>query len=123
MPDFIRRKYRNLIADDRFSEILTGSAWALTARLASTGMGLAVSVIIARFYGAEVVGVVAVLQSFLLLATIFTLFGTNTSLLRLIPEHLVRYSPTSAFKVYRKTQFLVIIVSLFTGGFFFSAPI
>ena len=119
MPDYIRRKYRNLIEDKRFSEILTGSVWALSARLVATGMGLAVSIIIARFYGAEVVGIVAVLQSFLLLATIFTVLGTNTSLLRLIPEHIVRYSTTSAFRIYRKTQFMVIIVSLFTGALFF----
>ena len=31
------------------------------------------------------------------------------------PEHLVKYSATSSFKLYRKTQFLVIVVSLITG--------
>lgn len=85
----------------------------------ATGLGLITSVIVARFYGAEVMGIVAVLNSFLMLATIFTVLGTNTSILRLIPEHLVKYSPTSAFKVYRKTQYMVIGVSLVTGALFF----
>ena len=57
-----------------------------------------------------------------MLATIFTVLGTQTSILRLIPEHLVKYSPTSAFKVYRKTQYMVIGISLVTATlFFFSA--
>ena len=119
MIDLLKNKFHNLISDKKFSEILTGSAWALSARVLATGMGLISSIIIARFYGAKVVGIVAVMNSFLLLATIFTVLGTGTSILRLIPEHLVKYSPTSAFRVYRKTQFMVIIVSLITGSFFF----
>jgi O-antigen/teichoic acid export membrane protein len=119
MLPFIKQKFQNLISDQKFSEIFTGSVWALSARVLSTGFGLVASIIIARFYGADVVGIVAVIQSFLLLATIFTVLGTQTSLLRLIPEHLVKYSPTSAFRVYRKTQFMVIGVSVATGTLFF----
>lgn len=112
----------NLISDKKFSEILTGSVWALGARVSATVLALVSSVIIARFYGAEMVGVVAVVNSFLILATTFTVFGTNTSILRLIPEYLAKYSPTSAFKVYRKTQYMVIGFSLLTGTlFYFSA--
>lgn len=121
MISIIKQKLHNLISDQRFSEILSGSAWALSARVAATGLGLVASIIIARFYGAEVVGIVAVIQSFLMLASIFTVLGTKTSLLRLIPEHLVKYSPTSAFKVYRKTQWMVIAVSVITGTLFFLA--
>jgi len=117
--DLIKRKIKNLTSDQKFSEILTGSAYALSARVLATILGLISSIIIARFYGAEVMGIVAVLTSFLLLATTFTVLGTNTSILRLIPEHLVKYSHTSAFKLYRKTQYLVIGVSLLTGTLFF----
>ena len=120
MLNRIKRKINNLTSDRSFSEILTGSAWALLARVAATCLGLASSVIIARVYGADVVGIVAMVNSFLMLATIFTVMGTNTSLLRLIPEHLVKYSPTSAFKIYRKSQFMVIAASLVTGTLFFS---
>ncbi len=119
MHDFFSRKYRALVKDERFAEILAGSAWALAARVAATAMGLAASVIVARYYGAAVVGIVAVVQSFLLLATVFTVLGTGTSLLRLIPEHLIKYSPTSAFFIYRKTQLMVVFVSIATGTLFF----
>lgn len=122
MIAILRRKLNNLTADKKFSEILTGSVWALSARVLATGLGLISSIIIARFYGAEVMGILAILNSFLLLATIFTVLGTNTSILRLIPEHLVKYSPTSAFNLYRKVQYLVIGVSLIIGTLcFFSS--
>jgi O-antigen/teichoic acid export membrane protein len=86
MLHFLKRKVHNLISDDKFSEILTGSAWALSARVFATGLGLVFSIIVARVYGAGMIGIVAVINSFLMLVTIFTVLGTNTSLLRLIPK-------------------------------------
>jgi len=77
----------------------------LSAHVIASGLSLISSIIIARFYGADVMGIVAVIYSFLLLATIFTVLGTDTSVLCFIPEHLVKYSPTSAFKIYRKTKY------------------
>lgn len=119
MFSFLKQKFHNLTSDTRFSEILTGSVWALSARVIATVLGLAFSVIVARFYGAEVVGIVAVVNAFLLLATILTVFGTEISILRLIPEHIAKYSPTSAHKIYWKTKFLVIVFSLASGILFF----
>ena len=124
MRTFLKTKYHNLVADSRFSEIFIGSAWALSARVLATALGLATSIVIARFYGAEVMGIVSVINSFLMLVAIFTVLGTDVSILRLIPEHLAKYSPTSAFKVYRKTQTfvagisLVVSVILFLGSGF-----
>lgn len=119
--DLLNRKYCNLFYDTRFSEILTGSAWALCARVIATGLGFVFSIFVARLYGAEIVGIVAVINSFLILATTFTVMGTQTSILRLIPEHLAKYSATSAFKIYRKTQYLVITSSIIMGFIFFFA--
>ncbi len=121
MVGFVRKKIHNLVSDKKFSEILRGSVWALGAKVLATFLGLITTVIIARVYGAEVLGTVALLMSFLTLATIFTVLGTNTSILRLIPEHLAKYSPTSAFKVYRKTQYMVLGISLITGAFFWAS--
>ena len=119
MYNIFKRKIKNLIFDKKFSEILTGSAWALSARVIGAFLAMLTSIIVARIYGADVLGVVAVVNSFLVLATIFTVLGTSTSILRLIPEHLAKYSPTSAFRLYRKTQTIVTGISLFTGVIFF----
>ncbi len=116
---YLKNKIKNLISDKKFSEILTGSAWALLAKVFAAGFGLISSIIIARFYGANVMGIVAVINSFLILASIITVMGTDTSILRLIPEHLIKYSPSSAFKVYRKTLYMVMGASFITGVLFF----
>ena len=59
MIDLVKRKIQNLISDKKFSEILTGAYWALSARVIATGLGMVSSIIIARAYGAEVLGIVA----------------------------------------------------------------
>ncbi|WP_291318892.1 oligosaccharide flippase family protein [Desulfonatronospira sp.] len=93
MISFLRRKFHNLVSDEKFSEILRGSVWALGAKVLAALLGMVSYIIIARWYGAEVLGIVAVLQSFLMLATIFTVMGTKSSILRLIPVDPVRDCP------------------------------
>ena len=44
----IKRKLHNLVSDQKFSQALTGSVWALGPRILSTGMALVSSVITAR---------------------------------------------------------------------------
>ena len=118
----IKQKLRDMVSDKKFSEILTGSAWALSGRLTARGLGLITNVIVARLYGADVLGIMEVIGSFLVLATIFSVLGTNTSIMRLIPEHIARHSAASAFSVYRKIQYMVIAASLAIGVvLFFSA--
>ncbi len=119
MINFFRRKIQNFVSDKKFSEILKGSTWAFGAHVIAAIFGMVNSIIIARLYGPNVLGIVAVLNSFFALATIFTVLGTSTSILRLIPEHLTKYSFTSAFRVYRKTQYFVAIVSLIIGSVIF----
>jgi O-antigen/teichoic acid export membrane protein len=112
---FLQKKYRALTADKGFSEILTGTAWAMASRVGALVLSLASSLIIARLYGAEAMGILAIVTSVLSIVTVFTVLGTGTSILRMIPEHLAKYSPTSAFRVYRKTQAMVAVASVIAG--------
>jgi len=122
MYRILKRKWFRFVSDRKFSEILVGSAWAMPARVFGNGLGFISSIIVAKFYGADIVGIIAVMNSFLMLTTLFTVMGTNTSILRLIPEHIVKYSPTSSYKLYRKTLCMVIIISIIAGTLlFFSA--
>jgi O-antigen/teichoic acid export membrane protein len=115
----LKSKWKRLFSDKRFSEVLTGSIWSFGAKLISTFFAMTISIVIARIYGSEIIGIVAIVQSLLGLTTIFTVLGTHNAILRLIPEHIIKYSASSAFGVYRKTQHLVIGVSLATGGLLF----
>lgn len=124
MMHILKQKYKNLSYDKNFSEILSGSVYAMGARVAATGLTLLTTVIVVRYYGAEAMGILTLVNSFMMFVTIFTVLGTGTSILRLIPEHVAKYSITSAFNVYRKTQYMVAAVSVVTGtGFFFASGI
>lgn len=119
MIEFLKKKIAGFNSDKKFSEIFTGSVYALAAKIVATAMTLVITMLVARLYGAGSLGVLAIVQSFAMLASIFTVFGTGTSILRLIPEHLANYSSTSAFLVYRKVQYLVAVVSLVSSALFF----
>lgn len=118
---FIKNQIHNLVADKKFSEILIGSVYAIVSRVLATVLAMISSIMVARFYGTESMGILATVNSFLTLITIFTLLGTGTSVLRFIPEHLAKYSVNSAFFIYRKILFLVFVVSIITGVIFFFA--
>lgn len=115
MLNTIKAQYRARISDPRFSEILVGSAFSLAAQAISVGLSLISNVIIARVYGAAAAGILALVNSFLALVTIFTLLGTGVAVLRLVPEHLANYSASSAYQLYRTLARLVAGVSLATG--------
>lgn len=119
MIAFLHRKLNNLMSDERFSEILTGSVWALSAKIIATGLAMISSIFVARVYGVEIMGIMALVNSLIILATIFTNLGTPNSIMRLIPEHINKYSISSAFRVYRKIQYLVGGVSIITGTLLF----
>jgi O-antigen/teichoic acid export membrane protein len=121
MLAILKQKYINLTTDKKFSEILTGSVYSVVAQVAAIALTMIANIIIARVYGAGVLGILAMVNSFLMLVTIFTVMGTGTSILRLIPEHVAKHSVTSAFRIYRKTQYFVAGASLTTGAFFFFA--
>lgn len=119
MIQYFRQKLNDLLSDKRFSEILTGSAFALVGRISGVGLALFSTLLVARVYGAEMMGVLAIIQAFMMMASIFAVLGTNVSILRLIPEHIAKYSVTSAFRVYRKIQWFVAGVSVLVGGLLF----
>jgi O-antigen/teichoic acid export membrane protein len=77
------------------------------------------SIIVARFYGAETMGIVAMINSFMSLAVVFIVLGTDTSILRLIPEHIANYSATSAFRIYTKIQYFVVGFAVLIGVLLF----
>jgi hypothetical protein len=72
MISFLTGRLKPYFSDTRFSEILRGSIWALAARLLAAMLTLVVGVVVARGYGAGAMGVLATVQSYLALATIFT---------------------------------------------------
>lgn len=108
----IERLKAKIDSDQNFKDILKGSSLAFIAKIMSAMFGIATSLIIARYYGADVMGIVAIINSVLAIFGIFALMGTNTAILRLIPEYLQKYSVSSVYELYKKTISIVFGLSL-----------
>jgi len=112
MFHILKLKFVNLVADKNFFDILRGSFWTLSSRIIATFSSLIVSIFVSRFYGANMLGTLAIINASFMIFSIFTLAGTNTSIIRLIPEYISKFSTSSAFKLFNKTQTIVIIASV-----------
>ena len=117
----ILNRYKNLRHDRLFGEILSGSLLVFSSKIIGTIIGLGTSIIVARYYGSEIVGILALINSFFAITSIFTLLGTNTSILRLVPEYFVKYSYSSAYHVMKKIVELITIWSIIIGTILYFA--
>lgn len=113
----LQRIYRRLHPPpgDFFAAIVHGSVWILASRLANAVLFLLINLWIARRYGAAALGEVAVTSAFLMGVVVFSLFGSNVVVLRLVPEHRVKYSAASARRVFTVMYRLAAAASLGLG--------
>ena len=84
----------------------------MAARTLAAVLVLLINILIARVYGAEALGILAIINSFILFAVLFAVLGLDTAILRLIPEHLVKHSTMSAYLVYRKSLSIIVCLSI-----------
>lgn len=117
----IKHKLHNLTSDKNFLEILVGSAYAVAAQIMAVGLTMIANIIVARVYGAESVGILAMVNFFLLLISIIAIMGTDITILRIIPEYVAKHSVAAAFQMYRNTQYFVSGVAAVLGVVFFFA--
>lgn len=111
----IKRLKAKIGTNKHVKEVVKGSSFTFLAKIVGTGLGLISSLIIARYYGADVVGIVAIINSVLAIFTIFGLMGTNVAILRLIPEYQEKYSDIAAKDVYKKVVAIVLLSSLLSS--------
>lgn len=97
--------------DPIFKDVFQGSIVTLAARVANALLQLGLNIIIARYFGSTIVGILAMINSIIMIASVFTLFGTTTSILRLFPEISATASPDAADAVQRKVHRMVLFVS------------
>lgn len=75
-------------------------------------IGFLINLIISNYYGAKELGVYAIVNSLLTIVLLFSILGTNSSVLRLIPEYISKYSYLSAYKLFWKIFRMVFIASI-----------
>ena len=110
------QKTRRLLRDEHFGEILLGTIFSLGGKVAAVAFGLGLNLFVARVYGAESLGVLAIIISVTTIASLFALGGADMAIMKLVPEHFTRYSPRSAWRVFRKLLGLVLAHSAVVVG-------
>ncbi|MCX8078630.1 MAG: flippase [Geminocystis sp.] len=105
-------RIKSNLNDEHFGEVLKGSIYTLLGRGTGAILALLLQLLIIRQYGAEVLGVTELVNSFLNLIVTLPLLGNHIAILRFIPEYIGNNCPHVAFKVYRKLLYLVIALSV-----------
>lgn len=104
-------RFLRIDSDPIFKEIFHGSLIILAARVGNAIFQLGINFLVARYFGSPVVGVLAIINSVFTIASIFTLVGTNTAILRLLPEISTKYSAEAAGEVQHHIHRLVLFLS------------
>lgn len=112
----IRNKFNNILQnlkrDKHFHEVLSDSSISFMAKILGLLLGFALNLIIARYYGARELGVYSIVSSLFAITLILGVLGINTSILRLLPEQIAKYSYNSAYFLFWKVFKIVLISSL-----------
>jgi len=106
-------KIRSKINENiHFRDVLKGSGIAFLSKIFSTAIGLITSIYIARHYGANIIGVMAIINSVLVIFSIFGLMGNNVAIIRIIPEYIEKYSLGSAYVAYKYALGNIFLLSI-----------
>ena len=102
--------------DTHIREMIQGAGLTFMAKVVGVLAGLGTSLIVARFYGTEMVGVLAIINSVMGICIVFSLMGMDVAVLRLVPEYMQKYSASSVGCLHRKMVLIVICLALITSG-------
>ncbi len=110
-------------ANQHLKEIVHGAGIIFAAKVFAILAGLGTNLLIARYYGTEMVGVIAIINAVLAICMIFSLMGTDVAALRLIPEYLQKYSSSSLIALQKKMIVIVALLSaIMTIVLFLASP-
>lgn len=102
--------YKKILKDKNFFEVLKGSILTFLIKIFTVLLGMISNFIIAKYYGSEVMGVISILFSIMGISSIFSLIGTNVSILRFVPPLVKQNNYTEIVNVIKKI-FLIVFFS------------
>lgn len=108
-----------LRSNPHFFEIVKGGTITFTAKIVAVLLGLVTNFIIARYYGAEILGLLAIINSVMVLFGLTSTLGVNSAIMRLIPEYKKKYSSSIIYFIFKKSFKIVFILSIISGIVFF----
>ena len=97
------------IKGTNIGDLIVGSGFNSAAKILAIGLGFIGSILIARYYSADVLGKIATISSMFTLLSLFALLGNHTYILRTIPQKIERFGERVALRVFFKITSLVLI--------------
>ncbi len=105
------RQFLRTENDPIFRSVFRGSSVVLAARVGNAILLMGINLLVARLFRSEMVGILALINSILVIASIFSTFGTTNSILRLVPEYAQKGSSSAVRIVIHKMALLVAGIS------------
>lgn len=112
------------VKDDHLKELLKGSGTALMLKIIGLFFGYIFTLLIARMYGADTLGIFALSVTILTVFSVVGRLGFDTGLVRFMAEYASQGKPESIREVYIKTLKIVIPICIVLAlVLFLSAPL
>ncbi|MCL1044141.1 oligosaccharide flippase family protein [Shewanella electrodiphila] len=100
--------------DSRFFDIIKGASYTFIFKILGVFLGFVTNLYLARNYGAEAVGILAVFTTIYIFGSLFSHIGFSTSLLRIVPES-KQDKLNSVGRTVTKVYFLITLSSIFVS--------
>lgn len=114
-----------LIQDKHFSELLKGSSIAFILKIIGVGLGYIFTLLIARWYGADIIGIYALSLTLLNIFAIIGVFGFDNALIKFVAEynshnkfHLIKEVYHKVLTISIPLSFLLSLILFFNANFF-----
>ena len=101
--------------DKSLSELLRAALATLGGRISAAALGLIVSVIVARAYGANMIGFLALVNSIAMLSSIPAKMGFGVSIMRFIPEYKINLPQRAALRLFNHVVIITLVSSVFVA--------
>jgi O-antigen/teichoic acid export membrane protein len=112
----IQRIRRYLTVDDDRSEVLDGAASTFLLKVGGTGIGYVFNLVLARAFGASVLGVYGLMVTVVSVSQLTAKFGTETSSVRFVASSSSDSDSEGVRKTHRRLLAVVLPLSIAVGG-------
>jgi O-antigen/teichoic acid export membrane protein len=95
-----------------FLELLKGSSITFLYRILGMGLGYLFTLLIARWYGADILGVYTISLTILNIIVIFTVFGFDNTLIKFVARYNSHNKPYLFRELYLKALIISLVISV-----------
>lgn len=108
----IKNEISSNLKNKHFSEVLKGGSLSFITKILGTFLGLLTNLIITRHYGVEVLGSLSIIISIVTIVSIFSLMGTDVSILRFVPPFVKEKSSSEVSNIIKRIFLFVFTISI-----------